>query len=161
VIATAVIGVLVLAGAVYGILQLGGGDEPAPKDNVVATPTPEAGAGSDDPAPTATAAPRVTKADAKIRIFNSTGAPGLAATNEQLLLAENYPEANVDTGNLDQRQTSVVLYARGARSAAAGVADVLGITSVKQLADDPAAKSAMEQSNAEWDVIAIVGADKT
>ena len=137
------------------------GNAPAPKDNFGATPTAADGTGGDDPAATATAEPRVTKEDAQIRIFNSTGAPGLAATNEQLLLTEGYPEGNVDTGNLDQRQTSVVLYARGARSAAAGVADVLGISSVKQLADDPSAEAAMEQSNAEWDVIAIVGADKT
>ena len=162
VILTAIIGVLVLAGAVYGILQLGGGgEEPAPKDNVVATPTPEEGGGGDDPAATATAAPRVTKENANVGVLNATGAPNLAANNAQLLFTEGYAADNVDTGNLDQRQTSVVLYARGARSAAADVADVLGISSVKQLADDPSAEAAMEQSNAKWDVIAIVGADKT
>jgi hypothetical protein len=160
VILTAIIGVLVLAGAVYGILQLGGGGEdPAPKGNVVATPTPEDG-GGDDPAATATAAPRVTKENANVGVLNATGAPNLAANNAQLLFTEGYAQDNVDTGNLDQRQTSVVLYARGARSAAADVADVLGISSVKQLADDPQVKARVDQSETKWDVVAVVGADK-
>ncbi len=162
VIVTAVIGLLVLAGALYGILTLAGnGEDPAPKDNIVATPTPEdSTGGGDDPAATATAAPRVTKDNAKIGVLNATGAPQLAANNKELLTTEGYPEANIDTGNLDQRQASVVLYARGAKSAADGVADVLGITSIKQLADDAQVQAQVEQSATKWDVVAVVGADK-
>jgi hypothetical protein len=164
VIITAVVGVLVLAGAVFGITRLtGNDDEPAqPRPNVVGTPTPDDGAGGGDaPAATATAEPSVTKANALVGVYNATGANGLAAGQAKLLTDEAYPADNVGTGNTDQRQTSVVLYARGARSAAQGVADVLGITEVKQLADDPAAQVLVEQAEKKWNVVAIVGADKT
>ena len=84
-IVTAIIGLLVLAGALYGILTLAGnGEDPAPKDNIVATPTPEdSTGGGDDPAATATAAPSVTKDTAKIGVLNATGAPQLAANNKR------------------------------------------------------------------------------
>ena len=162
VIITAVVCVLVLAGAVFGITRLaGGGDDPAQPENRVATPTPDAGGGEEDPATTATAQPSVTKETARIGIYNATGAPNLAATNEQLLLAEGYPDDNMGTGNVDQRQTSVVLYARGARQAADGVADVLGISSVKQLADDPVGPTLADDADPERNVVAIIGADKS
>lgn len=162
VIITAVVCVLVLAGAVFGITRLaGGGEDPAQPENRVATPTPDAGGGEEDPATTATPEPSVTKETARIGIYNATGAPNLAATNEQLLLAEGYPDDNMGTGNVDQRQTSVVLYARGARAAADGVADVLGISSVKQLADDPVGPSLADDADPERNVVAIIGADKS
>ena len=79
-----------------------------------------------------------------------------------MLLAEGYPDDNMGTGNVDQRQTSVVLYARGARQAADGVADVLGISSVKQLADDPGAGASLaDDADPERNVVAIIGADKS
>jgi len=103
----------------------------------------------------------VTKENALVGVYNATGAPRLAAGQAGLLTDEGYPSANVGTGNTDQRQTSVVLYARGARDAAEGVAEVLGISEIKQLADDPAAQVLVEQAEQKWNVVAIVGADKT
>ena len=135
------------------------------RPNVVATPTPEdtgGGGGDDEPASTATPAPSVTKDNALVGVYNGTGETGLAGVQRDLLSAEGYPTDNLGTGDTnDQRQTSVVLYARGAKSAAQGVADVLGISDVKQLADDPAAVALVEKSPKKWNVVAIVGADKS
>ena len=66
VIITAVVGVLVLAAAVFGATRLMGGDEdPAqPGPNVVATPTPDADSGgSEEPAATATPEPDCHQAE--------------------------------------------------------------------------------------------------
>ena len=54
-----------------------------------------------------------------------------------------------------------MLYARGARDAADDVAEVLGISEIKQLADDPGAQALVEKSQTKWNVVAIVGADKS
>ena len=149
VIITAVVGVLVLAAAVFGVTRLmGGDDEPtATAPNVVATATPDDG-GGEEPAATATPEPSVTKENALVGVYNGTGQTGLASNQTGLLLAEGYPNDNLGTGDTapdDQRQTSVVLYARGARDAAEGVAEVLGITEIKQLADDAGAQALVEQ----------------
>lgn len=162
VIVTAVIGVLVLAGAVYGITRLTGADEEptANQPNEVASPTPDAG--GDEPAATATPEPRVTKENVKVGVYNSTGQTGLAGIQRDLLLADGYPEANLGTGDAnEQRPTSVILYERGARGVAQDVAEVLGIADIKQLADDPTAESLVRESGTKWNVVAIIGADKS
>lgn len=160
VILTAIIGVLVLGGAVFGITRMIGNDDPAPPpENVVATPGPEEDTAEEEP--TATPEPRVTKENALIAVFNTTGVSGLAAGQAELLRQEGYPDDNLSTGDAPEpRPTSTVLYARGARSAAAAVAEVLGITDIKQLADDQMAQGLVESSQKKWNVVAIIGADK-
>jgi LytR cell envelope-related transcriptional attenuator len=164
VVVTAIIGILVLGGAVF--LFTRGGDDPKQPSGptVESTPTPDAGSGGKGQKATATptesAAP--TKATALIAIYNGTPQANLAADSKGELTAEGYPEKNIatDTAPADQqRTTSVVFYRRGAKTAATGVADTLGITAV-QLFDD-ATQALIANGPRKWNVVVIVGTDKT
>jgi hypothetical protein len=156
---TAVTGVLVLAGCAFLLTRVLGGEDPttpAPP-NKVATPDAQSTA-----APTTTTTPAPTKATVLVGIYNGTSQPGLAATFQKNLLDEGYPQGNlgVDTASAEnQRQTSVVMYRRGAKPAAQQVADALGITDLKQI--DAATQSLIANAPKRWDVVAIIGADKT
>ena len=157
VIVTAVVGVLVLGGAVFFFTR-GGDDPPNTADNgpqIETTPTAEA---TSTPKP----APAPTKETALIAIYNGTPQDGLAGTFRDQLKAEGYPEGNLaaDTAPPEQqRQTSVVMYSRGAKTAASGVAESLGITDVQQL--DDATQALIANSPKKWNVVVIVGNDKT
>ena len=108
------------------------------------------------------AAPAPTKETALIAIYNGTPQDGLAGTFRDQLKAEGYPEGNLaaDTAPPEQqRQTSVVMYRRGAKTAASGVAESLGITDVQQL--DDATQALIANSPKKWNVVVIVGNDKT
>ena len=108
VVITAVIGVLVLAGAVFGITRLaGGGEDPAPPANVVATPTPEDSADGGDDEPATTATPRAERDQgerARRRLQRHRRRPGWPPSRRELLRAEGYPSDNLGTG--DSRPTS-------------------------------------------------------
>ena len=116
-----------------------GGDDPTtpPKPNVVATPTPEAD--GPRPTPTKTTTPAPTQGHRAGRgLQRHRRRPGSPHGQADLLVDEGYPEDNLgaDTAPPEQqRQTSVVFYRRGAKPAAQGVADALGITDIKQLDD--------------------------
>ena len=158
VILTAVIGVLVLGAAIFFVTR-GGDDTPASKETpqVQTTPTAEAEATE-----AATQTPAPTKETALIAVYNGTPQDGLAGTFRDQLKAEGYPEGNLaaDTAPPEQqRQTSVVMYRRGAKTAAQGVAESLGITDVQQL--DDATQALIANSPKKWNVVVIVGNDKT
>jgi hypothetical protein len=157
---TAIVGVLILAACVFVLTQVLGGDEPTTKapPNTVETPTPEAGSTA---APTKTATPAPTKDTVLVGVYNGTGQTGLAKSFQQMLIDDGYPEDHLgaDTASAEsQRQTSVVMY-RGAKPAAQQVADVLGITDIKQI--DAATQTLIANAPTRWDVVAIIGADKT
>jgi len=158
VIVTAVVGVLVLGGAVFFFTRGsddGGGNTAATGPQIETTPTAEATS-------TPKAAPAPTKETALIAIYNGTPQDGLAGTFRDQLKAEGYPEGNLaaDTAPPEQqRQTSVVMYSRGAKTAASGVAESLGITDVQQL--DDATQALIANSPKKWNVVVIVGNDKT
>jgi len=158
VIVTAVVGVLVLGGAVFFFTRGsddGGGNTAATGPQIETTPTAEA---TSTPKP----APAPTKETALIAIYNGTPQDGLAGTFRDQLKAEGYPEGNLaaDTAPPEQqRQTSVVMYRRGAKTAASGVAESLGITDVQQL--DGATQALIANSPKKWNVVVIVGNDKT
>ncbi|HWK27790.1 MAG TPA: LytR C-terminal domain-containing protein [Solirubrobacter sp.] len=159
IVLTAVIGVLVLGGAAFFITRGGGDDTPTASTppNNVGTPTPEA-----DATEAPTEAPAPTKQTALIGVYNGTGQAGLAANQVTALKEDGYPADNLgtgDTGDGQVRPTSVVMYKRGAKSAAAGVAQSLGIAAVQQF-DDTARELATKASKA-WDVVVILGNDKT
>jgi hypothetical protein len=159
VILTAVIGIVVIGGALFYFL--GGGD-----DNKPATAgTPQVQATS-SPEPQATAAPKQTPAPTKqtalIAVYNGTGIEGLAKQQADLLRQEGYPDDNLATDNAppDQpRQTSVVMYRRGSKTVATQVAETLGISAVQQL--DEATQQLIANSGKKWNVVVIVGNDKT
>ena len=58
-----------------------------------------------------------------------------------------------------QRSSSVVMYERGDKPAAATVARSLGISDVRLI--DTATQQLIQQSGKKWDVVVIVGADKS
>ena len=158
VILTAVIGVLVLGAAIFFVTR-SGDDTPAEKETpqVQTTPTAEP-----DATEAATQTPAPTKETALIAVYNGTPQDGLAGTFRDQLKAEGYPEGNLaaDTAPPEQqRQTSVVMYRRGAKTAAQGVAESLGITDVQQL--DDATQALIANSPKKWNVVVIVGNDKT
>jgi hypothetical protein len=162
VVLTAIIGVIVIGGALFFVLRGNGGDDDragsgsqAPKVETTSTPDPDA-----TEAPKATPAP--SKQTALIAIYNGTQQEGLAATFRDQLKAEGYPQGNlgVDTAPPEsQRQTSVVMYRRGSKSAASGVADTLGITDIQQF--DDATQQLIANTGKRWNVVVIVGQDKT
>ncbi len=166
-IITAIVAVLVLVAVGFAFTQLGGDDEPqagatptaTPGENEIGEdPTPEGGG-----TPAATAEPGVTKDDAQIVVFNATSQTGLAATYETNLVEDGYPDGNIEVGNLGeagQATTSTVMYARGNKSAAEQVADVLGIERVAQL-DEATQAEAVKVGDREWNVVAIIGQDKS
>ena len=166
-IITAIVAVLVLVAVGFAFTQLGGDDEPqagatptaTPGENEIGEdPTPEGGG---TPAPTAE--PGVTKDEAQIVVFNATSQTGLAATYETNLVEDGYPDGNIEVGNLGeagQATTSTVMYARGDKSAAEQVADVLGIERVAQL-DEATQAEAVKVGDREWNVVAIIGQDKS
>jgi hypothetical protein len=166
-IITGIVAVLVLVAVGFAFTQLGGDDEPqvgatptaTPGENEIGEdPTPEGG-GTAEP----TAAPGVTKDEAQIVVFNATSQTGLAATYETNLVEDGYPDGNIEVGNLGeagQATTSTVMYARGNKSAAEQVADVLGIERVAQL-DEATQAEAVKVGDREWNVVAIIGQDKS
>jgi hypothetical protein len=161
VVLTAILGVLILAACVFVLTQVLGGEDPttpAPP-NKVETPTPDADSSA---APTRTTTPAPTKDTVLVGIYNGTNTPDLAAGQSDLLVADGYPRDNLGTDTAppeQQRQTSVVMYRRGTKPVADEIADTLGMTSVKQL--DAATQTLIASADKRWDVVVIVGADKS
>ncbi|WP_028057408.1 LytR C-terminal domain-containing protein [Candidatus Solirubrobacter pratensis] len=162
VVLTSVIGVIVLAALIFAATQLFGGSDkpqaPASKSNPVVPPggTPAAGNGSNKPKPTPTPA----RATTTVTVLNGTPSDGLAANLKDRLTTAGYADDHVDAGNDPQgkgRQTSQVLYKRGASAQAKDVARVLDIQTgqIKQI-DAQTQAIAPDKS-----VVVEVGADKS
>lgn len=160
----AILAVLVIAAVGYGFTRLGGDEDPnAGQPNVTSTPTPE-GEGEASPDATPTAAPGVTKEDAQIVVFNATTTGQLAAKYKAELVADGYPDGNIEPatlGEAGQTTTSSVMYARGDKAAAEQVADVLGIERVEQLSEEIQGQASAVADGREWNVVAIIGQDKS
>ncbi len=160
VVITAIVGVLVLAGTAFGITSLLGGDDPEQPPPPVATEP------ADEGEPTPSAEP-LSKENAQVMVFNGTSETGLAGKLEEQLVAEGYPNDNVEPatlGEAEQRQTSVVMYrGGGARSVAQEVGSALGIEQVERLdaATQTSLKSLPEAQQKDWNVVVIVGVDKS
>jgi hypothetical protein len=160
VVITAIVGVLVLAGTAFGITSLLGGDDPEQPPPPVATEPADEGEATPSPEP-------VTKETALVMVFNGTSETGLAGKLEEQLVAEGYPNDNVEPatlGEAEQRQTSVVMYrGGGARGVAQEVGSALGIEQVERLdaATQTSLKSLPEAQQKDWNVVVIVGVDKS
>ena len=109
----------------------------------------------------------MSKENAQVMVFNGTSETGLAGKLEEQLVAEGYPNDNVEPatlGEAEQRQTSVVMYrGGGARSVAQDVGSALGIEQVERLdaATQTSLKSLPESQQKDWNVVVIVGVDKS
>jgi len=160
IIITAIAVVAVLAAVGYGFTKIGGDEDPtANQPNVTSTPTPEGG----EATPEATADPGVSKEDAQIVVFNGTTTSGLAKTYKGELVADGFPDGNIEPATLseaDQTTTSTVMYARGDKAAAEQVADVLGIDRVEQLSEEIQSSASAVDQGREWNVVAVIGQDK-
>ncbi|MDA0138899.1 LytR C-terminal domain-containing protein, partial [Solirubrobacter deserti] len=166
IIVTAIAAVLVIAGVGFAFTQIGGDDpenasSPTPPagNRIEEDPTPEGG----DATPEATPEPGVSKEEAQVAVLNGTNEAGLASGFRDNLVQDGYPDGNVLFGNLgeaEQTTTSTVMYARGDKSAAEGVADVLGIERVEQLSDEIQA-AAVQVGQREWNVVVVIGQDKS
>src|SRR3954470_10172791 len=159
VVLTAVIGVLVLGGAAFGVTRLLAGNDskarPTPPGVKTATAEPSAQA-------TAAATPALTKQNVRVAVYNGTVQSGLAGSIRDQLVSQGYGQQNLgaDTYTPDQqRQASVVMYQRSARAAAQEVARDLGIKNTQLI--DSATQTLIQQSGKKWDVVVIVGADKS
>ena len=155
------LGVVVLAGFIFGATQIFGGDEePGPAPNNVAQP------------PSATSSPTADVADQRpqtvVTVLNGTATDGLAGTVREKLLAQGYSDelGMVRTGNNtdQQRQDSLVLYTRGQRRMARDVARVLGISTRPEAVDPDTEALANNTGDGaaghETDVVVIAGPDQ-
>jgi hypothetical protein len=162
VVLTAIIGVIVIGGALFFVLRGDGGDDGATTagskaPTVEKTSTPDA-----TEAPPKQSTPAPSKRTALIAIYNGTIQEGLAANLKDQLTDEGYPDGNlaVDTAPASsQRTTSVVMYRRGSKTVATGVAEALGITDVQQF--DDATQQLIANTGKKWNVVVIAGQDKT
>jgi hypothetical protein len=165
VILTAIIGVIVIGGALFFVLRGGDGDDAksggSGSPTVVRTPTPEADA-TEAPAKQT---PAPTKSTALVAVYNGTGVEGLAKQQSELLHQDGFPTANLGTDTApatspaSQRQTSVVMYRRGSKAVASDVGESLGITDIQQF--DDATQQLIANTGKKWNVVVIVGQDKT
>jgi hypothetical protein len=157
VVLTAIVGVIVIGGAIFLFTRGGDSDAPPPKPNVQATTTPQAKATrapSEPPAP--------TKETALIAVYNGTTQEGLAGTMKDQLAQDGFPDKNLGVDNTppdQQRATSVVAYRRGSKSVATSVASTLGITAIQQF--DDATESLIVNTGKKWNVVVVLGTDKT
>jgi LytR cell envelope-related transcriptional attenuator len=162
-IITGIAAVLVLVAVFLGFQQLGGDDPERTAGNsggnqIQPDQTPEGDATAEP-----TAEPGVSKEEAQVAVLNGTSSTGLARTNADLLVTDGYPDDNVKTGDLgedEQATTSTVMYARGDKDAAEGVAEVLGIERVAQL-DEAKLAAAVRVGDREWNVVVVIGQDKS
>jgi hypothetical protein len=159
-VVTAVLGVLVLAAAAFLVTRVIGGDDEAPTPpNRVSTPTPEPEAPTDRQPQAGAPA----KEDVLVAVYNGIGATGLAAEFKTQLVEEGYTGDNIGTGDVpvDQRnrQTSVVMYDEDSKAAADDVASALDIRDVQPI--DEATQGMITGGPKDWNVVVIVGADKS
>jgi hypothetical protein len=148
-----VLGVVVLAAAVFSATQLlGGDDNPAPRTPSADQPaeTPDGGDGT-------TQAPSegsLTPETAKVAVLNGTTVEGLASNQADTLKGAGY-KGEITTGNnTEQRVESTVLYGDGARTLARDVARRLSIAGVGRLDADTRALGE------DADIVVILGQDK-
>jgi hypothetical protein len=168
VIITAIVGVVLLAVAVFIATNVFSNDNSPKKAGTSAaaspTATATAKARSHKAKATPTAAP-LSPAQVKVLVYNGTPQTGLAGTmKDQLTQSGTYQAANVGTGNYtpDQaKSASVVLYEHGDKLAAQKVAQALSIKSAVKPVDSTTQTLINSGPSKDWDVVVIVGADRT
>jgi hypothetical protein len=143
-LALIVAGVIVVGGGlVFGISQMGGGDE----DSSAPQEQPADNGGE--------ATGPVNPSTVTVSVLNGTTVPGLAAQIGDEVESNGFQRGNVANALDQQRATSVVLFAEGSEREARAVAKRLSITEIEPVDPDSQALA----GNAS--VVVIVGADRT
>jgi LytR cell envelope-related transcriptional attenuator len=159
------LGIVVVAAAVFGATQIFGGEDSPPPPNTSVEPTGTAGtdAGTTGNERVADARPETV-----VGILNGTPTEGLAKQLRDKLIAEGYSDQQgmIRTGNNtdQQRQDSVVLYAEGKRRQARDVATILGISDIEAMDPDTQALADSTDdtgSGTKSAVVVVAGADQS
>jgi hypothetical protein len=150
--ALAVGGVIVLAGAAFGAVQLASND-----GDSGATPSPSQGqrADRDTGGGNANRAVNVNPADVTVAVLNGTTIAGLAAQVGEEARADGFTLGTVTNAAKTDQSRSQVLYRKGQRSAAQVVSDRLGIPSTGEV--DPLSA----ELAGSFDVVVLVGTDRS
>ena len=148
-IGMAVLGVLVLAGAAYGAIQLTDDDGDAGRrtPGIAASLVPS-GIGTAGPVGTSTR-PQVT-----VAVLNGTTVVGLAAQVGEEVRAGGFKLGTIGNAARVDQTSSVVLYRDGQARAARAVANRLGIDKTAPV------DSVNEEIAGSFDVIVLVGSDR-
>ena len=152
-VALAVGGVIVLAGAAFGAIQLASDDEgtPAPTSSSQRqTVDRNAGDGDGD----SSKAVRVDPAQVTVAVLNGTTIAGLAAQVGEEARADGFTLGTVTNAAKTNQSRSQVLYRRGQKNAADAVSDRLGIPSAAEV--DPLSA----ELAGSFDVVVLVGTDR-
>lgn len=146
------LGVVVLAAATLGGLQLAGRDDGA--DQPSSDQVGASGQSQTPEGPDGESTPAVNPAEVTVAVLNGTTATGLAADFGDTVEREGYQLGNV-TNSLDsERAESVVFYAPGAEAEAADVGRRLKITQREEI--DPETQALAGDAS----VVVVLGADK-
>ena len=152
-IALVIGGLVVLAGAVFGGLQLVEGEEDAGTSTSSATRERDRrddGGGGGAPTQVNVDPSRVT-----VAVLNGTTIAGLAAQVGEEARADGFTLGTVTNAAKTDQARSVVLYRKGEKAAADAVGDRLGIRSTQEV--DPLSS----ELAGSFDVVVLVGADRS
>ena len=152
-IGMAVLGVLVLAGAAYGAVQLtddDGGSETATRTSERG-PAPDRGGSGDR---RAAAGANVDPSEVTVAVLNGTTVQGLAAQVGEEVRAGGFKLGTIGNAARIDQTTSEVLYRDGQARAARAVANRLGIDKTAPV------DSVNEEIAGSFDVIVLVGSDR-
>jgi LytR cell envelope-related transcriptional attenuator len=150
--ALAIGGVVILAGAAFGAIQLANNDEGSATSGSSAKPQP-ADRGSDSGS---TSKPvRVDPSQVTVAVLNGTTIAGLAAQVGEEARADGFTLGTVTNAAKTNQSRSQVLYQKGQKNAAETVADRLGIHSTAEV--DPLSA----ELAGSFDVVVLVGADRS
>jgi hypothetical protein len=144
-------GVIVLAGAAYGAIQLASNDESSPTNSSSSQRQPadrDTGDGS------ASKPVKIDPAQVTVAVLNGTTIAGLAAQVGEEARADGFTLGTVTNAAKTNQSRSQVLYRKGQKNAADTVGDRLGISSTAEV--DPLSA----ELAGSFDVVVLVGTDR-
>jgi hypothetical protein len=151
--AFAIGGVVILAGATYGVIQLASnnGDGTTQRSNAQSQ-RPPSDSGSDG---NQTKPVKVDPSQVTVAVLNGTTIAGLAAQVGEEARADGFTLGTVTNAAKTNQSRSQVLYRKGQKAAASAVANRLGINSTSEV--DPLSA----ELAGSFDVVVLVGTDRS
>ena len=155
-IALAIGGVIVLAGAVFGVFQLASNDEGSSAKNTSSQSQQADRGSSGSSSDSSTNKPvKVDPAQVTVAVLNGTTIAGLAAQVGEEARADGFTLGTVTNAAKTNQSRSQVLYRKGQKNAANTVSDRLGISSTGEV--DPLSA----ELAGSFDVVVLVGTDRS